>query len=69
MTGLGDISQGGVVGSQNALQSSPGDTQDPGEGGKIMLHQRAAMGEALLAALGAGGRSRPMQKPSWQGRQ
>lgn len=44
-----NTSQGDIMESQNA-ESSPGDTQDPGEGRK----SRSTVTETLLAALGAG---------------
>lgn len=44
-----NTSKGDIMESQNA-ESSPGDTQDPGEGRK----SRSTVTETLLAALGAG---------------
>jgi len=44
---------GGIMGSQKAAQSSPGDTWDAGKGGERMWHRRAVAREAPVAALGA----------------
>lgn len=41
------------MGSQNA-ESSPGDTQEPGEGRGSIPHQRSTVREAVLAALDVG---------------